>query len=442
MAQSTPQPQSTPNGKPLSWSKVSTLEYKLWDAEGESITKKKQLSSLRTDTLVFLDRNARNIYLLPDAEDAANNDTGKMTVLARDIGSDFYITNKYSFNTYIDDVSYSGKFVNISGNYIYYLAEFDRTFFHDGIRSFDNWGAKTITELPVSPENTYWFRNAEKQSYGLIQKGVIMDYSNITSESEDDDLIIKLNGQKKYRLPGYYTVASFIIKPVELYTNEDSNAASGCVSGNCNDGWGTWKYEGGYYEGFWLNGTRQGYGMYVWDDVGKYIGNWDNDTMNGYGVYLANNDDNIVGEYRNGKLNGYGYKVINDKWEYGKYTDGDRTTAFDYYRNNVEVGCTSGDCVDKYGYYVWENGDRFAGFFKNGKRYLGTYTFADGNKYSGMFNEAGQYHGTGRFFFSDGSYYGGEWKNGKYEGVGYFHDAEKKRRMGEWSEGVLVKSYQ
>ncbi len=46
---------------------------------------------------------------------------------------------------------------------------------------------------------------------------------------------------------------------------------------------------------------------------------------------------------------------------------------------------------------------------------------------------------TGRFFFKEGGYYGGEWKNGKYHGKGYYHDKDLVQSIGEWSDGVLVK---
>jgi hypothetical protein len=71
---------------------------------------------------------------------------------------------------------------------------------------------------------------------------------------------------------------------------------------------------------------------------------------------------------------------------------------------------------------------------------MGTYKFADGGKYSGMFNSDNQFHGTGRYFFKDDAYYGGNWKNGKYHGRGYYHNENLVQQIGEWSNGTLVKS--
>ncbi len=440
-----PSPMGSTGGS-LSWTKTGSSSYTLRDISGNVMTSTQKLNRLKTDTLTYLDKSSRTIYLLPDCVDAAEGTSGKLKVLVRNVGSDFYITNQKSFVTYINDESYQGSFVNVNGSYIYYLEEFGRTFYHDGIRSFSGWGAKNISTLELAPGNVYWYRNTEKGEYGVIVKGETLDYDRATTEKDGNDMILKMDGVKTYRFPGYYTMASFIIKPAKLYssTSTSTNSAGGsvgCVTGNCNDGWGKWQYDSGYYEGFWMNGKKQGYGLYKWEGLGKYIGNWNNDAMSGYGAYLAENEDNIIGEYKNGKLNGRGYQVIGEEWSQGWYTDGNLTDEYSYYRNDVDMGCTSGDCENEYGYFKWSNGDHFVGFFKNGKMYFGTYTFADGNKYSGMFNSSNQYHGTGRFFFLDDSYYGGEWRDGKYHGKGYYHDEDYEQQIGEWSYGVLVKNY-
>jgi hypothetical protein len=71
---------------------------------------------------------------------------------------------------------------------------------------------------------------------------------------------------------------------------------------------------------------------------------------------------------------------------------------------------------------------------------MGTYTFADGGKYSGMFNSENQFDGTGRYFFKDEAYYGGEWNNGKYHGRGYYHDKDLVQQIGEWAKGKLIRN--
>ncbi|MCB0456675.1 MAG: hypothetical protein R2776_06440 [Flavobacteriaceae bacterium] len=216
-----------------------------------------------------------------------------------------------------------------------------------------------------------------------------------------------------------------------------------CVSGDCVNGWGKKNFSYGYYEGFWKNGKRHGYGFFRWTGSGDYMGFWENDDLHGYGCYLGTKK-NMTGEYKNGMLNGvaYTHDLENEKWEYGIFKNYLMDTPYTFYDNKIATGCIAGDCQNTYGRYKWSNGDVFTGFFRNGKMYMGTYNFASGDKYEGMFNSNNQYHGQGRFFFKDKSYYGGEWVNGLQEGKGYFHDSNYNKKIGEWSKGQLVRSYQ
>ncbi len=216
--------------------------------------------------------------------------------------------------------------------------------------------------------------------------------------------------------------------------------STGCVSGNCNDGWGKWVYDNGYYSGFWVNKKRQGYGMYDWDEAGKYIGWWNNDVREGYGVYFYNEKDEMSGEFRNGELNGLGKNFKDGKWSQGIFKDGSLQTNYTFYDNKVETGCIAGDCLDKYGRMKWANGDQFTGFFKNGEMYMGTYVFVNGDKYSGMFSQ-NRFHGNGRFFFKDGEYYGGNFAYGQYSGKGYYVNKDLSSKKGVWSNGVLTNPF-
>ena len=427
----------------LTWTKVNDYDYVLRE-NGRELTNVKDLKYLSTDTLAVLDKTTRNVYLLNDFKNAYSGANGSASLLERNVGSDFYLTNPYSFVLFTNDEYLSGPFVNIGGNYVYYVEERGATYFLKDIRKFSNWGAKTAQKLDYSPNQVYWCSVDDGSGYHVVVKGASIDYSNAKTEKRGNDLVVKMNGVDTYLLPGFYTMASYVFKPAQLMNGNssvvDNSNSSGCVDGDCNNGWGKYQYDNGYYDGFWKNGKKEGYGLYKWDGIGKYIGSWKNDNMNGYGVYMAENDDNIVGEYQNGQLNGLGYTVTGENWEQGVFSNGNLSTHHDFYTNNVDTGCTAGDCQNKYGRYKWSNGDSFTGFFKNGKMYMGTYTFSNGDKYSGMCNSSNQFDGMGRFFFVDGAYYGGEWSNGTYHGRGYFHNKDYEQQIGEWSNGSLIKS--
>jgi len=237
------------------------------------------------------------------------------------------------------------------------------------------------------------------------------------------------------------SMAQGIPTPKAPGTSNPTKKDPTCESGDCINGWGKKVYDYGYYEGFFENGNRHGYGLFDWTESGNYIGFWDNDKMHGYGCYLGTGKD-LIGQYVTGSLHGFGHtkEIETNKWVYGYFQNYLVDQEYTFYDNKISVGCIAGDCQSKYGRYKWENGDQFTGFFQNGKMFMGTYSFASGDKYEGMFNSDNQFHGQGRFFFEDGSYYGGEWRNGKQEGRGYSHDSDYKRKIGDWRRGSFVKA--
>ncbi|MEH6535402.1 MAG: hypothetical protein V7719_03340 [Psychroserpens sp.] len=422
----------------VKWNKQSSTDYTLYNEDNIKLEDLKELGYLSSDTLAVIHKPSRTLVLLPNFENSLKNINIKGHILKRNISKNFYITNPQRYKAYVDDVVYtSTSTFNTNGNYLMYFSELDKSYVANGIRKFKSWGAKDLIELEESPGNVYWYRDVEKKEYGIVEKGNAIDYSEVTSKFSGDDFIVTYKNEIEYKLLNYSNTPSLVFKPIEF---EDIKSNTGCVSGDCTNGWGKYEFNNGYYEGFWENGKRNSYGLYTWQDAGSYIGLWKNDNMNGYGVYTAKNKDIQKGEFKDGRLDGLGISTSGDKWVQGIYAKGSLSTGYDFYSNDEDIGCTVGDCTNEYGRFLWENGDSFTGFFKGGKLLLGTYSFANGNKYSGMFN-SNQYNGMGRFFFSDGSYYGGEWKNGSYNGKGYFTDGNGSIKIGLWENGVLVKSY-
>ena len=75
--------------------------------------------------------------------------------------------------------------------------------------------------------------------------------------------------------------------------------------------------------------------------------------------------------------------------------------------------CVSGDCVNGYGAYVWDNGDKYVGENKNNlENGQGTYTYASGEKYVGEYKNDVM-DGQGTVTWSDGTTKTGIWKNGE-----------------------------
>ena len=105
--------------------------------------------------------------------------------------------------------------------------------------------------------------------------------------------------------------------------------------------------------------------------------------------------------------------------------------------NNVIAKCQKGNCLNGEGTYIYSNGDKYVGEYKEGKKNgQGTYYTADGGKYVGEFkNDAS--NGQGTFYYADGGKYVGEWKNDSFNGQGTFYYANGGKYVGEYKEGKM-----
>lgn len=63
------------------------------------------------------------------------------------------------------------------------------------------------------------------------------------------------------------------------------HAQSGCISGNCENGIGTYQFDNGVYTGAFQDGKRTGYGSYHWTDGSYYVGNFEDGKLQGEGSY-------------------------------------------------------------------------------------------------------------------------------------------------------------
>jgi glutaredoxin len=91
-------------------------------------------------------------------------------------------------------------------------------------------------------------------------------------------------------------------------SNISFSQETGCTSGNCDNGIGT----------------------FVWDSGNKYVGQWQNSTIHGIGTYYYTSGAIYQGEFTNGKMEGKGTYI----WPNG-------TTRTGYWRNNQFAGQVS-----------------------------------------------------------------------------------------------------
>ena len=134
------------------------------------------------------------------------------------------------------------------------------------------------------------------------------------------------------------------------------------------DGKGTMKYsDGSEYTGDWVNGVRQGQGTMTYNN-GIYDGEWQNDKKNGNGTYTWNDGKKYDGAYVDDVRNGKG---VFSNWV-------DLTNGY----SGTYYGESKNDQFDGYGYFLFDNGDKFEGVYKENQYWTGTYTRKDGSQYA------------------------------------------------------------
>jgi hypothetical protein len=95
--------------------------------------------------------------------------------------------------------------------------------------------------------------------------------------------------------------------------------------------------------------------------------------------------------------------------------------------------CTNGDCENGKGRYIYPNGDKYIGEFKDSKLDgRGVYTFKNGNVYRGQFKN-NMRHGYGTYHWISGDTYIGEYENNKRQGQGAY-----KWKNGDLYEGSFI----
>ena len=91
-----------------------------------------------------------------------------------------------------------------------------------------------------------------------------------------------------------------------------------------------------------------------------------------------------------------------------------------------------------YNVKIYENGDKYKGFFKDNKKEgKGKYFYKNGNIYEGDFkNDISE--GKGVFYFVGGNKYIGDFKNGKADGKGVYIWSNGNKYEGGWKDGKRI----
>ena len=97
-------------------------------------------------------------------------------------------------------------------------------------------------------------------------------------------------------------------------------------------------------------------------------------------------------------------------------------------------GCIYGNCVVGTGIFVYEEGDVYAGQFRNARRYgRGELHYKNGNSFKGMYVDDLR-EGAGVYNFHNGDRFSGNYLKGKPDGEGEYHFSDGRIYKGIFSD--------
>jgi hypothetical protein len=121
---------------------------------------------------------------------------------------------------------------------------------------------------------------------------------------------------------------SFFLMLFFFAMNSYSQNNTGCISGNCNNGKGTYKFtNGSIYVGEFVKNHLEGFGKLTDANGNVYTGDFQNDKFNGKGMFERTDGTKYIGEFKDGKRNGLGTQYYSEsykekgKWENDRFIE-------------------------------------------------------------------------------------------------------------------------
>ena len=183
-----------------------------------------------------------------------------------------------------------------------------------------------------------------------------------------------------------------------------SEERRGCVSGNCQNGEGTYILaDGSIYVGEFKMGEIHGVGVCYYRDGSRYQGEWSHRLPHGKGTRYFPNGQKRTGNWQKGLAVGPD----------GRFES--LSSQEKYIANTVrlQTGCLRGNCTQGNGTYAYPDGSRYEGYFRSGKPDgQGVFYYPNGDHYEGQLLR-GLRHGQGRLFHENGTITNGPWEQGE-----------------------------
>ncbi|MEP7321511.1 MAG: caspase family protein [Saprospiraceae bacterium] len=199
---------------------------------------------------------------------------------------------------------------------------------------------------------------------------------------------------------------------------------------NLPHGKGVYTYANGEkYEGLLTEGVRQGFGKYYYEDRSVYDGQWKDNLRDGQGTMVYADGKKNSGTWKEDKLSG------NNEQTLAATTDGGSRTKIrwnsptnsniassnqeangsnqDSNKPAVLKNCNDAVCNNENGVYIFKDGSKYVGPFKNGNPYgKGIVYYANGDRYEGEWDDIAP-QGQGMMYFTSGRVYAAIWDHGR-----------------------------
>ncbi|KAE8658482.1 hypothetical protein F3Y22_tig00116971pilonHSYRG00598 [Hibiscus syriacus] len=215
----------------------------------------------------------------------------------------------------------------------------------------------------------------------LLARSLPAKFSQLSSSSISSNTVVwsigsKLKSEKKANSGTW----------VQVYSNGDVYEGE-FHKGSCSGSGVYYYYMKGRYEGYWIDGKYDGYGVETWAKGSRYRGQYRQGLKHGIGVYRFYTGDVYAGEWSNGQCHGCGVHSCEDGSKYvGEFKWGLKHGVGQYNFRNGDVYCGEyfSDKMHGFGVYQFGNGHRYEGAWHEGRRQgFGTYTFRNGETQSG-----------------------------------------------------------
>ncbi len=212
-----------------------------------------------------------------------------------------------------------------------------------------------------------------------------------------------------------------------IFTLTNGNTYTGAFKKSRFHGQGTMTFRSGdKYIGNWENDQPNGTGFYTFTSGDRYEGSFKNGKYDGGGTMFRKNGEKYVGEWSNNLQNGKGKmyasngSVIEGVWVNGTMTNSSNNTTQTTPQNNNTttseggyVDCNKNYCREGKGMYIYGDGSRWLGDFKDGTpEGQGTCTYVNGDKYVGKFEKHAP-NGEGTMYYKNGRILSALWEYGR-----------------------------